>query len=58
MKTYKIPMVWQMYGYVEIEADSLDEAIQQAQDAPLPENGSYVEGSFDVDGDGYMGVTE
>lgn len=51
MKTYKIPVVWQMYGYVEVEAESLDEAIQKAQDAPLPD-GSYVEGSFEVDGDG------
>ena len=52
MKTYKIGVVWQMYGYVEVEAESLAEAIHEAQDAPLPEDGSYVEGSFEVDVEG------
>jgi hypothetical protein len=49
MKTYKIPVVWQMYGYVEVEADSMVEATLVAMDAPLPDNGDYVEGSFEVD---------
>ena len=49
MKTYKIPVVWQMYGYVEVEADSMSEATLVAMDAPLPDNGDYVEGSFEVD---------
>lgn len=55
MKTYKVPVVWQMYGYVEVEADSLAEAIHEADAAPLPEDGSYVEGSFEVDHDGFFG---
>jgi hypothetical protein len=49
MKTYKIPVVWQMYGYVEVEADSMVEATLVAMDAPLPDDGSYIEGSFEVD---------
>ena len=49
MKTYKIPVVWQMYGYVEVQADSVAEAIHEAKGAPLPEDGSYIEGSFEVD---------
>jgi len=49
MKTYKIPVVWQMYGYVEVEAESMVEAINLAYDAPLPDDGSYIEGSFEVD---------
>ena len=49
MKTYKIPVVWQMHGYVEVEADSMSEAVNKAYDAPLPEDGSYIEGSFEVD---------
>jgi hypothetical protein len=49
MKTYKIPVVWQMIGHVEVQADSLSEAIIDAEDAPLPEDGSYIEGSFEVD---------
>lgn len=46
---YEIPCVWQMYGYYDIEADSLEDAITQAEDAPLPEDGDYVEGSFEID---------
>ena len=49
MKTYRVPVVWQMYGYVEVEADSVSEAIQAAMAAPLPDDGSYIEGSFEVD---------
>ena len=58
MKTYKIPVVWQMHGYVEVEADSLSEAIREAQAAPLPEDGSYIEGSFEVDESGHMEEVE
>ena len=51
MKTYKIGLIWQMYGYVEVEANSLAEAIHivHSTDVPLPENGEYIEGSFEVD---------
>lgn len=45
---YKIPCVWQSFGIVEIEADNLDEAIEKAHDAPLPE-AEYIEDSFEVD---------
>lgn len=48
-KTYKVGVVWQVYGYVEVEAIDVDEAIHNAMEAPLPEDGSYVEGSFEVD---------
>ena len=54
MKTYKIGVVWQMYGYVEVEANSLEEAVKQVERArgELPEDASYVEGSFEVDVEG------
>jgi hypothetical protein len=58
MKTYKVPVVWQMYGYVEVEAESLSKAIDKAYDAPLPDNGDYVEGSFDVDEAAIVDVIE
>ena len=45
---YKIPCVWQSFGIVEIEADNLDEAIEKANNAPLPE-AEYIEDSFEVD---------
>jgi hypothetical protein len=52
LKTYKIGVVWQMYGYVEVEAVDIDEAIYNAMEAPLPDNGEYIEGSFEVDVEG------
>ena len=53
-KTYKIGVVWQMYGTVEVEANNLEEAIHilHSTDVPLPDNGEYIEGSFEVDVEG------
>lgn len=50
METYKIPLVWQMYGHCNIEANSLKEAIEIAlgPDTPLPA-GVYVDDSVAVD---------
>ncbi len=45
MTTYKIPCTWHMYGTHEIEANSIEEAAQKAEDLPLPENGEYIEDS-------------
>lgn len=47
-KTYRIPCNWTMYGVMEVEATSLDEAIEKAYDSGLPE-GDYLTDSFDVD---------
>ena len=48
-KTYKIPVSWEVYGSVEIDAESVEEAInifdEQSDDIPLPE-GNYIDGSF------------
>ena len=54
MKKYKIPCVWESYGYMEIEAESIHQAIEIAEldDTPLPKESSYIEGSFWVDRDG------
>ena len=49
MKTYKIPVFWQMIATVEVEAESLNEAMQIVDNNPLPENGEYVGDSFEVD---------
>jgi hypothetical protein len=46
--TYKIPVTWQMFDYVLVEADSLKEAIEQAYDFPLTP-GEYIDGSFNID---------
>lgn len=52
-KTWKIPVCWSMMGTVEIEAPTLEEAIEIAKDEddsiPLPDDGTYLEGSWEVD---------
>jgi len=50
MKKYRIPLVWQEYGHVWVDANSEAEAKEYAlgPDCPLPE-GSYVEDSIIVD---------
>ena len=50
MATWKIPVSWEMSGFVEVEAPSLKEAISIAEtnDLALP-NGCYVDASWKVD---------
>ena len=51
-KKYKIPVSWQMYGYMDIKAEDWDEAIKIAEDetTSLPD-GDYIQGTFEVDHD-------
>jgi hypothetical protein len=53
MKTYKIPIDWQVYGELEIQAESLDEAIQIAEhhDTPLPDVDGTIDDSWAIDYD-------
>lgn len=49
-KKWQIPVTWEMCGVVSIEADTLEEAIDRANNddsIPLP-LGSYVDSSFEV----------
>ncbi len=50
MDIYRIPLLWTMYGHCDIEANSLEDAIEIAlgPDTPLPD-GSYVDDSVAVD---------
>ena len=50
-KTYRIPCSWQMYGVMDVKAESLEEAIEKARgdSTALPTNSAYVEASFEVD---------
>ena len=52
-KYYEIPCTWEVYGTIEIEADSLEEAIELAErdDSPMPDESDYVDGSFQIDRD-------
>lgn len=50
MKTFKIPVTWESYGVVEIEADSVEQALQifkeTEDDIALPADWDYVDSSF------------
>jgi hypothetical protein len=51
-KKFKIPVSWQMYGHVTVEADTPQHAAEIAESdmgIGLPDNGEYVEGSWEVD---------
>lgn len=54
MATWRIPIVWQNWGFVDVEANTLKEAMEIARDddgvIPLPE-GDYVDNSWELDCD-------
>lgn len=45
---YEIPVAWQVWGIVEVEADSLKEATEKAKYASMPE-GHYIDDSLAID---------
>lgn len=53
MKTWKIPVSYRMVATINVEANSLDEAIEIAKDRegviPIPDNGEYLDSSWTVD---------
>lgn len=56
INTYKIPVTWEVYATVKIEATSLEEAVEifeeTKDDIPLPTDPNYVDDSFQLsDGD-------
>jgi len=53
LRWYEIPCSWEVYGTVEVAANSLDAAIEKVEDEdfPLPSRSSYIDGSFEVDYD-------
>ena len=46
---YCIPVSWSVCATMTIEAESLEDALEAAQNAPLPTDSDYLEGSFKVD---------
>lgn len=50
MKTWKIPVTWEVYGTILCKAPTLEEAMEYARDKdgviPLPDNSDYVDGSW------------
>ena len=59
MKTYNIPIVWQSYKRVPVQAENLEEAIKLALKQFLSEpDDLYVDDSFEIDeilGEDYPG---
>ena len=53
MKTWKIPVSYRMVATINVEANTLDEAIEIAKDRdgviPIPDNGEYLDSSWTVD---------
>lgn len=50
-KTYKIPVCWEVSGFVEVEANSMKEAIEEfdreiVDVCDLPQETEYIDGSF------------
>lgn len=52
MKTFKIPVMWEVYSHIDIEAETLDEAIkifdnfEKTEGYSLPTEPEYIDGSF------------
>jgi hypothetical protein len=51
LQTFDIPCIWEMCGAMQVEAASLEEAVEKADDMNLPKEGEYVSGSFQVNRD-------
>lgn len=52
MKKWEIPVTWEVFGKVVVEADTLAEAMHIARDEeeilPLPDESDYVDGSWRI----------
>lgn len=48
----KVAVTWEMCGYVDIEANNMEEAMEkfkkESDYISLPMNGDYVDGSFNL----------
>jgi len=50
MKTYNVPIVWQSYKRIPVQAENLQEAVTSALKQFLSEpDEQYVEDSFEID---------
>lgn len=52
MKTWRIPVSWVASALIDVQANSLSEAMHIAEDSegklPLPNDSEYVDGSWEV----------
>ena len=58
MKKFSIPVVWQVWDKIDIEAETIEEAIQYTKEnldiLPLGTEPEYIDGSYQID-DGQNG---
>ena len=51
----KISVTWEMQGFIDIDAPTVEEAMEEFLDnratIPLPKNGEYIEGTFNLGSD-------
>lgn len=51
-RTFTIPVTWEVYDHIEVQADSLEEAIEWAKEhsdeIPLGTDPEYVDGSYEI----------
>ncbi len=52
MKIYKIPCTWMCCGAMNIQAESLEDAIQLTRERGELPQGSYIDDSFEIDQEG------
>lgn len=51
-KIFPIPCTWEVYGVIEVEAETQEEAVRYAiEEAALPTDGDYLSDSFKIDYD-------
>lgn len=52
MKTWKVPVSWQVVSTIDIMANTLEEAIEIARDddgiIPIPKDATFIDGSWEV----------
>lgn len=48
IKTFKIPVSWSMQKDVTVIADTLEQAMEKANDNGTTDGGEYIDGSFEV----------
>ncbi len=54
MPKWIVPVVWEACGFIEVEAETAEDACQlvhdNPDDYPLPYDSDYIEASFDISG--------
>lgn len=48
MKTYNVNVSWEMFGSIDVQANSEEEAIEKVKNMPRVTDGQYVSASYEV----------